>query len=159
MNLELEPAYYAQLDKMRSQACNWLDSHPEAAPKIQWNHPPGSIVIMSIGRAIEYHIVTTNAEGRELLDAMCAGLPDEKEPTVMMCRGVMESLVDRMRLNIPDAPNIPPSACPACGKILNSASGVNEAFVPDPGTISVCFDCAEISEFDADLKLVPLSAE
>lgn len=56
-----------------------------------------------------------------------------------------------MSLNINQTPA---STCPICGENLNAATQVNnEAVKPEPGDVSVCFVCGEISIFGPDLKL------
>jgi len=52
--------------------------------------------------------------------------------------------------------------CPTCGYTMDSASSLNPddaAHPPTPGDYSVCFECGELLEFDADLKFRKLDIE
>lgn len=54
----------------------------------------------------------------------------------------------------------PPSACTACGKILD---GADEAFggdtPPKPGDITMCVYCGHLMGFNADLTLRDVNVE
>lgn len=47
--------------------------------------------------------------------------------------------------------------CPSCNTELDSVSSINTDEKPEPGSITVCIECAEILEFNNDLHLVKLS--
>ncbi|MCY3569295.1 MAG: hypothetical protein OXH38_11750 [Chloroflexi bacterium] len=46
---------------------------------------------------------------------------------------------------------LPASACPTCGKVLDAATG--DAPKPSPGDFTICLCCAEPALFDDDLAL------
>lgn len=55
---------------------------------------------------------------------------------------------------------VPPSMCPRCGRL---ATGALEATRDRPGApkfgdLSVCINCAGVNQYDAELRLVPLSS-
>lgn len=54
--------------------------------------------------------------------------------------------------------DLPEQPCPACGKLLDAANGEDNV-APEPGNLTVCIHCAAILEFDAGLKLLPLSPD
>lgn len=47
------------------------------------------------------------------------------------------------------------TTCPSCGSKHDacSAIGYDEPQVPDPGNISLCIDCGDLSVFDDNLEL------
>ena len=49
---------------------------------------------------------------------------------------------------------VPTSFCPYCLKKLNRAGHMNRQFRPRPGDFSVCIDCGNILQFDADLRVI-----
>jgi hypothetical protein len=51
----------------------------------------------------------------------------------------------------------PDNPCPSCGSELNAATGP-AGLPPDPGDISVCYDCGEILTFNDDLTSRKLTA-
>lgn len=44
-------------------------------------------------------------------------------------------------------------ACPACSSALDAASDLDGDDRPKEGDVSVCFYCAAVLQFDADLRL------
>lgn len=49
--------------------------------------------------------------------------------------------------------NIPPSPCPACQTMLDSATSLRDKKdKPDKHTLTVCFSCGELLRFDNDMK-------
>lgn len=55
-------------------------------------------------------------------------------------REVLERAKTKPEVRMPDC------ACPHCGKVQDAASGLSSHY-PEPGDISVCFDCAGVSVF------------
>ena len=54
----------------------------------------------------------------------------------------------------------PPTPCPQCGAVNDTADGVEHEEAPTPGDISVCMYCAAVTVFTNDLKLrTPTSEE
>jgi hypothetical protein len=46
---------------------------------------------------------------------------------------------------------IPAMPCPHCGYIVDrSTPASDQATIPKPGDITICFDCGEISEYTGD---------
>lgn len=86
---EIQAQYVAQIMTMVKQAKAWSVAHPEANPSILFNYPPDVLVIASVEAAITDDRVRVNPEGRELLSAMSAGFPEEREPTCFMVRMAM----------------------------------------------------------------------
>lgn len=82
--------YERQLDQMLANAKQWRAEHPEAKVLIQFNFPPGVCVIAPISEAVKHNFVSTNADGLLLLKALWRW-DVASEPTVMMCRVVLEA--------------------------------------------------------------------
>lgn len=69
----------------------WLDKHPGAEIKIQFNFPQHVGVMASISEAIEKHFISADVAGLELLKSFWRwDLPSE--PTVIMCRTALNLL-------------------------------------------------------------------
>lgn len=51
----------------------------------------------------------------------------------------------------------PEQKCPKCGAVLNRATSINEEHTPEPGHLTICFNCIEICKFDMELKLMSLT--
>lgn len=82
--------YARQLDKMYANAQRWLKEHPDTEVLISWNFPPQVALIAPISDAVKEGFVRTNPAGLELLKALWPTWDDETEPTVLMCRVVLE---------------------------------------------------------------------
>jgi hypothetical protein len=55
---------------------------------------------------------------------------------------------------------MPPAICPTCGKTLDSAAGIGNPQLPNPGDVSICLYCANVAIFDIDDTLrTPTAAE
>ena len=54
---------------------------------------------------------------------------------------------------------LPANRCPACKGLLDAATSLDDSDRPQPGDISVCFNCAAILEFDENMKLILASEE
>jgi len=50
----------------------------------------------------------------------------------------------------------PPSACPNCGTLLEAATGLG---TPQPGSLSICYQCDALMIFSADLTLRLMTPE
>lgn len=49
---------------------------------------------------------------------------------------------------------IKPSSCPHCNYLMDAAfSPGDESARPNPGDLTICINCAEILQFDADLMM------
>lgn len=48
---------------------------------------------------------------------------------------------------------VPASACPTCGAVLEMATSLADDVTPCEGTGSVCADCGAVLMFNADLSL------
>lgn len=46
--------------------------------------------------------------------------------------------------------------CPACGQSNDCATGVRDE-PPKPGDITICFYCAHIGKYDADLSIIDMN--
>jgi hypothetical protein len=74
---------------MAQNVRHWRAANPNRETVIQFNIPPGVLVISSISDAVTHHYVSTNEAGLELLKAMWPwGVEDE--PTVLMVRVALE---------------------------------------------------------------------
>ena len=52
-------------------------------------------------------------------------------------------------------PRIRSNVCPTCGYKSDAASNIDdESLVPTPGDLSICINCADYLEYDAELKLI-----
>lgn len=49
--------------------------------------------------------------------------------------------------------------CPACGADNDMATHVGDKQRPSPGDVTICFSCAHVTKFDADLMLRELTEE
>lgn len=49
--------------------------------------------------------------------------------------------------------------CPHCKEILDGFTDPSGKNVPKPGDISICAYCAEVLEFDSEMKLIPIREE
>lgn len=84
--------YTAQLEQMTANGRAWLQEHPGADIRIQYNYPPQASFIAAISVAVNDKLVIANGPGMELLKAL-APWDNEMEPTVNMCRTVVEHLI------------------------------------------------------------------
>lgn len=82
--------YGEQLEKMADNARAWRAANPEREVKVQFNYPPGVVVIQSISEAVKKSTVSANEAGLELLKALWPW-DDRSEPTVLMVRVVLEA--------------------------------------------------------------------
>jgi len=87
---EQEKKYVAQLQTMWENAEKWRKENPETVAMIAWNYPAGVALVAPISEAIKKGFVRHNAAGLELLKALWPTWEDETEPTVIMCRAVLE---------------------------------------------------------------------
>jgi hypothetical protein len=55
--------------------------------------------------------------------------------------------------------DVPQDTCPACGYTADAAACVGENAAPSPGDLSICARCCAWLEFDAALRLQPVSSE
>lgn len=85
--------YSDMCDSMAANAKQWKAANPNADVKIQWNWPQHTAVIAVISDAIEHGLVTANRDGLALLKSM-ATWGDESEPSVLMCRTVIEAVYE-----------------------------------------------------------------
>lgn len=53
---------------------------------------------------------------------------------------------------------MPAARCFSCHVEIEKFTGVNVARLPKKGHITLCMNCGAVSQFDADLNLVPLTA-
>ena len=49
------------------------------------------------------------------------------------------------------------SICPYCGALQDGAANMTNIDAPEPGDISICFECGEWAEFDDKLERVKLT--
>lgn len=75
---------------MARNAEAWRKANPDAEALIQFNFPPKVAVIAPISEAVRLKVVVTNDHGLSLLKALWPW-EDRYEPTVLMCRAVLES--------------------------------------------------------------------
>lgn len=54
---------------------------------------------------------------------------------------------------------LPDQVCPACGYKQTHASEIEDRGAPEKGDVSICFSCAQLTIFDADLRLRRATAE
>lgn len=52
-----------------------------------------------------------------------------------------------------------PDACRTCGRPNDRASSLDGSQRPGPGDLSICLSCGELSAFNPDLTLRPLTPE
>jgi DNA-directed RNA polymerase subunit N (RpoN/RPB10) len=52
-----------------------------------------------------------------------------------------------------------PCPCLNCGKLLDSATGINDANAVAPGCITICFSCGHVMAFDDNLMFRELTDE
>src|SRR6516162_2557906 len=54
---------------------------------------------------------------------------------------------------------VPPSTCPVCGTQMDAATAVEDpdGSGPEPGSLGVCWYCATILEYDANLELTKVT--
>lgn len=86
--------YTAQIAKMTKNAKKWMEEHPGADAKIQFNFPDKVGFVCSISEALTKSIVSVNDQGRELLKAMWPNWDDEAEPTVFMYKIALKFLYE-----------------------------------------------------------------
>lgn len=84
--------YLAQLASMSANGRKWLDAHPGADIKVQFNFPKEVGLIQAISQAVKTHSVSANETGLEFLKALWRW-DVQSEPTVMMCKKVIHSLI------------------------------------------------------------------
>lgn len=147
--------YLRQLETMLENANLWRKRNPHREALIQFNCPPNVALISPISTAVENHFVSTNEAGMELLKALWPRWDDRTEPTVMMCRCVLETK--------PRAKRPPPSKCPTCGEktVVRASMGLvgEEQSNQDvePGSLNVCACCAGVSIFTEKLTMRSLT--
>jgi len=90
MNDNMQKQYVAQLNTMYQNGQKWRREHPSAEALIAWNFPPDVAVIAPISLALEKGYVRTNPAGLELLKALWPDWDSPTEPTILMCRAVLE---------------------------------------------------------------------
>lgn len=74
-------------------------------------------------------------------------------------REVFRELKKRMKFSTASGPNVPPSPCPHCGYLSDTAQIMGEEAsrpVPKESAV-VCINCGEINGYDAKLHLVKLN--
>jgi hypothetical protein len=52
-----------------------------------------------------------------------------------------------------------PDRCLACGVVCDSVMATRQGAVPQPGSVTICFECGHIMAFGYDLRLRPLTDE
>lgn len=62
-----------------------------------------------------------------------------------------------MRLNEKKKTKV--NTCLRCESKLDGASGINQAHIPTPGSISICIYCGNIAIFGDDMQLCPMTQE
>ncbi len=94
---KLQADYVRQLEGMWQNGKAWRKAHPDTEALISWNIPPGMMLVSPISEAVRMGFVRTNPAGLELLKALWAW-DDHTEPTVLMCRVVLEREEETKRL-------------------------------------------------------------
>lgn len=63
--------------------------------------------------------------------------------------------------NDPNGPNVPPSPCPSCGTVCDTASGVNQepVILQPENCFAVCIVCGAINGYDEKHRLRKPSSE
>lgn len=74
---------------MSENARHWRAVNPNHEVLIQFNSPPGVLIIGTISDAVKHHFVTVNEAGLELIKALWPW-GGRDEPTVLMVRVVLE---------------------------------------------------------------------
>lgn len=97
MDGPMRKRYIKQLDRMYRNGQEWRKAHPDKEVLIAWNFPPGVMLVDPISQAIDMGLVRTNPAGLELLKALWTW-DDASEPTVLMCRVVLELEHDTKRI-------------------------------------------------------------
>ena len=62
-------------------------------------------------------------------------------------------------MKIGTSQKVAPSACTACGKVLDGCSSVDGEHKPKPGDITVCISCGHLMAFADDLTMRDLTDE
>jgi hypothetical protein len=52
-----------------------------------------------------------------------------------------------------EGPNLPPSPCTNCGKLVDSATALDGDHVPKPGDVTICLDCRHLMVFADDMTV------
>ncbi len=81
--------YVAQLQQMYKNGQDWRKANPGREVLISWGGPPQVAIVGAISDAVKAGVVRANPAGMELLKALWTW-DDETEPTVIMCRAVLE---------------------------------------------------------------------
>lgn len=85
-------AYANQILQMIANGRTWLMANPNREIKVQFNFSRKVFLIAPISAAIEQHYVSTNEAGLALLKSLW-NWDASSEPTVAMCRIVIEELI------------------------------------------------------------------
>lgn len=92
--MQADAEYMESIRQMALKARAWRAAHPDLEAKVQFNYHPRVMLIAPISSAIKEHFVSVNPAGQQIIDAMGAGLPEEKEPTAFMVRMAIDFLDD-----------------------------------------------------------------
>jgi hypothetical protein len=90
MNETTEEDYINQIKQLHKLAKAWVAEHPDADVKIQFNYPKDVMLIATAVDALEKGFVTTNPEGRKMLEDMGTLNPGPKMPSIFMVRLAIE---------------------------------------------------------------------
>lgn len=111
---EMGAKFEAQCQKMYENFLQWRKDHPDAEVKVQFNYPPHVCVIGPISAALDNKLVSANEDGLALLKALWPW-NDQSEPTVNMCRIVLEN-------------KRPSFTCPKCGLTSYNANDIEQKY-------------------------------
>lgn len=88
---EMSRQYEAALTTMVEALAKWRRENPALNPMVQFNFPRNVCLAAVISDAINFHWVSVDGAGQNLISALCAPFPRDREPTVLMVRAVIEN--------------------------------------------------------------------
>ena len=80
---------------MLEDAREWIEKHPESTVSIQYNYPEKVCVIGTLSDAIKNKFVSANDSAMQMFNELGWLESNEKQPTTMMARVVMENIFNQ----------------------------------------------------------------
>lgn len=84
--------YESEIKSMVDRARVFMEENPGLKASVQFNFPSGVMVVATIKQALDEHLISTDAGGLQLLEAVQDGA--KSEPTLIMLRVTLAALQD-----------------------------------------------------------------
>jgi hypothetical protein len=153
----MDAQYFDHIRDLSRLARKFIEDNPGCDAKVQFNYPEGVMVIGTMESPLAKKFVTYNEDGRRMLEAMGAFEESKNQPTVFMVRAAityMDEIEEEDEAAKGDKPIRMDNTCPYCETIQTGLTGLTgKGNGPNPGDVSLCADCGNISIFGEDMQL------